>query len=150
MSTSKTTSTPATAAAATDSVGREGGFRTFYRTNNRGGFQHRGGFQRRNDNADGGRPRYNNNRLSRPVTNPEEKKQYPTEPNFAVTRNGALALYNVMRRPIVFYANQWEGIRTMIENGSLATVLTANADKLRRPKTEDETTSSADVEAGDQ
>lgn len=60
-------------------------------------------------------------------------RQYPTEPNFAVTKNGALGLYNVSRRPIIFYANQWEGISAMIENGELARALEQNADKLRRP-----------------
>jgi hypothetical protein len=63
---------------------------------------------------------------------PAEKKQYPTEPNFAVTKNGALGLYNVTRRPIIFYANQWEGVRAMIENGALTQALADNADKLKR------------------
>jgi hypothetical protein len=155
MSASTTSTTPAatttSTATATTATGREGSFRTYYRTNNRGGYQRRGGFQRRfNGNgttahapvaADGSRPRYN--RPARTNTTSEEKKQYPTEPNFAVTRNGALALYNVMRRPIVFYANQWEGIRTMIDNGALTTALNENVDKLRRPKSEEEAGSSA-------
>jgi hypothetical protein len=65
-------------------------------------------------------------------------RQYPTEPNFAVTRYGALGLYNVLRRPVIFYANQWEGIRSMIENGELSSALELNADKLRRPSKREE------------
>jgi hypothetical protein len=70
---------------------------------------------------------------SAPAATAAPARQYPTEPNFAVTKNGALGLYNVSRRPIIFYANQWEGISAMIENGELARALEQNADKLRRP-----------------
>jgi hypothetical protein len=120
-------------------------FRTVRRNNyqrggGRGGRGGRGGFNPRFQ-----RPQYNAASTA-PATS-EEKKKYPTEPNFAVTRNGALALYNVMRRPIVFYANQWEGIRAMIENGALTTSLNENADKLRRPPKREESAGAASAEA---
>ena len=73
-------------------------------------------------------------------------RQYPTEPNFAVTRYGALGLYNVLRRPVIFYANQWEGIRSMIENGELNRALELNADKLRRPSKREEESIENDAE----
>jgi len=32
----------------------------------------------------------------------------PRVPHFSVTKNGAVALYNVQRRPVVLFADQWE------------------------------------------
>jgi hypothetical protein len=36
-------------------------------------------------------------------------------PYFKVTKNGAIALNNVRRQPIVFYADQWEKLYTLQE-----------------------------------
>jgi hypothetical protein len=123
-----------------------------------GKFRGRGGsFQRGGANAGTGANRYNRYKKADPAdgagsaadanvgadaenqtATAAPARQYPTEPNFAVTKNGALGLYNVTRRPVIFYANQWEGISEMIQNGALSRALEENAGRLRRPSKKEE------------
>lgn len=38
------------------------------------------------------------------------RENVPRTPFFRVTKNGAVALYNVQRKPVVLYADQWEKV----------------------------------------
>jgi hypothetical protein len=70
------------------------------------------------------------------------RKRLP--PRFVVTRNGAIALYNLKRDPIVLYADQWEKLSSLIERGILKTYMSRNENIIKRrprpvrPQTQDE------------
>ena len=58
------------------------------------------------------------------------RKRLP--PRFVVTRNGAIALYNLKRDPIVLYADQWEKLSSLIERGILKTYMSRNENIIKR------------------
>lgn len=68
-------------------------------------------------------------------------------PRFVATRNGAVALYNLKREPIVLYADQWEKLSSLIERGILRTYMERNESIIkRRPRPTHHTLSSHTTE----
>jgi hypothetical protein len=40
---------------------------------------------------------------------------YNHDPHFRVTKNGMIALYNIVHKPLVLYANQWEKLGKFLQ-----------------------------------
>ena len=65
-------------------------------------------------------------------------------PRFVVTRNGAVALYNLGHVPIVLYADQWEKLESLIRRDILDNYMSKNTDIIkRRPEKPQEESSSS-------
>ena len=60
--------------------------------------------------------------------------QGPTRlyPRFVVTRNGAIALYNLQRDPIILYADQWERLSSLIRRDILDNYIAKNTNIIKR------------------
>ena len=76
---------------------------------NQTGFTRVGGFTRNNDN-----------------------RQHRLYPRFVVTRNGAIALYNLSRDPIILYADQWEKLSSLIRRDILDNYMAKNTHIIKR------------------
>ncbi len=55
---------------------------------------------------------------------------YKRTPFFRTTRNGAVAVYNIMPKPIVLYADQWERLFPLI--GEYQKFANDNDEKIKR------------------
>jgi len=45
----------------------------------------------------------------------KNNNNYNNEPHFRVTKNGMIALYNIIHKPLVLYANQWEKLAQFLD-----------------------------------
>lgn len=53
------------------------------------------------------------------------------EPEFAVTKNGAIAIYNIQRQPVVLYAQLWEKLATLLNEDKYKNFVKENEGRLR-------------------
>ena len=65
-------------------------------------------------------------------TKNNENRQHRQYPRFVVTRNGAIALYNLGRDPIILYADQWEKLSSLIRRDILDNYMAKNTHIIKR------------------
>lgn len=60
---------------------------------------------------------------------------YSKDPHFRVTKNGMIALYNIIHKPLVLYANQWEKLAQFLdcnEDSSLYQFMEENDGRIKK------------------
>ena len=68
-------------------------------------------------------------------TKKKNNNNYNNEPHFRVTKNGMIALYNIIHKPLVLYANQWEKLAVFLDcnkNSNLYQFMNENDGRIKK------------------
>ncbi len=76
-------------------------------------------------------------------------KENSTKPYAKVSRNGAIALFNISKNPIVLYESQWKRLIKTIESGYMTKYMEYNKDRISHGKTKENDVKENDVKEND-
>ena len=99
------------------------------------------------------RPRLNKkdvlNQVATGELKPDEAErllQTRRSPRFVVTKNGAIALYNLQKQPVILYADQWERLSRLVERDILKKFIERNENIIRRRPRPDQDQENVELE----